>query len=151
MSTPGSTPGMSFGTPGGGTPSGSGSLAAASGIRRFVRLPPEVERILYIRNLPFKISAEELFDIFGKYGPIRQVRKGNTAETRGTAFVVYDDVYDAKAALDGLSGFNVDGRYLVILYYNKRARDKRSVVEAKKEENELLKKMYGAGVGAASK
>ena len=26
------------------------------------------------RNLPFKISAEEMYDIFGKYGAIRQIR-----------------------------------------------------------------------------
>ncbi len=39
-----------------------------------VRLPPEVNRILYVRNLPFEISTEEMYDIFGKYGPIRQIR-----------------------------------------------------------------------------
>lgn len=35
------------------------------------RLPPEVNNIIYARNLPYKISAEELYDIFGKYGPLR--------------------------------------------------------------------------------
>lgn len=39
-----------------------------------VRLPPEVNRVLYIRNLPYKITAEEMYDIFGKYGAIRQIR-----------------------------------------------------------------------------
>lgn len=39
-----------------------------------IRLPPEVNRILFVRNLPFKISPEEMYDIFGKYGPIRQIR-----------------------------------------------------------------------------
>ena len=39
-----------------------------------VRLPPEVNRILYIKNLPYKITAEEMYDIFGKYGAIRQIR-----------------------------------------------------------------------------
>lgn len=52
------------------------------------RLPPEVNRILYVRNLPFKITAEELYDIFGKYGAVYQIRLGERGkDTRGTAFV----------------------------------------------------------------
>merc|ERR1712199_113654 len=81
------------------------------------RLPPEVNRALYIRNLPFKITSEEMYDIFGKYGAIRQIRLGTSNETKGTAFVIYEDIYDAKNALDHLSGFNVCGRYLIVLYY----------------------------------
>jgi len=62
------------------------------------------------RNLPFKISSDEMYDIFGKYGPIRQIRLGSKNDTRGTAFVVYEDILDAKSACDHLSGFNVGGR-----------------------------------------
>ena len=36
--------------------------------------------------------------------------RGNAPDTRGTAFVVYEDIYDAKNALEHLSGFNVLGR-----------------------------------------
>ena len=54
---------------------------------------------------------------FGKYGAIRQIRQGNIQETRGTAYVVYEDIFDAKNACEHLSGFNVCGRYLVVLYY----------------------------------
>lgn len=43
--------------------------------------------------------------------------RGDKTDTRGTAFVVYEDIYDAKNAVDHLSGFNVCGRYLVVLYY----------------------------------
>ena len=136
----------------------------AARARQNMRLPPEVNRALYVRNLPFKITAEEMYDIFGKvrahkttlvraatfahrahadrplvsqpselvevartpltcassrlqFGAIRQMRLGNASDTRGTAFVVYEDIYDAKNALDHLSGFNVCGRYLVVLYY----------------------------------
>jgi hypothetical protein len=67
-----------------------------------------------------------MYDIFGKYGAIRQIRLGNatgtkvshrhaaaafsltipaelrprrvTAHVQGTAFVVYEDIYDAKNA-----------------------------------------------------
>ena len=42
--------------------------------RRGRRLPPEVNRILYVRNLPFGVSAEELYELFGKYGAVRQIR-----------------------------------------------------------------------------
>jgi len=45
------------------------------------------------------------------------VNSGNTPETRGSAFVIYEDIFDAKNACDHLSGFNVCNRYLVVLYY----------------------------------
>jgi pre-mRNA branch site protein p14 len=48
-----------------------------------------------------------MYDIFGKYGAIRQIRIGTNKDTRATAFVVVcEDIYDAKIAVDHLSGFN---------------------------------------------
>ncbi len=44
--------------------------------------------------------------------------QGVAKDTRGTAFVVYEDIYDAKMAVEHLSGFNVANRYLIVLYYN---------------------------------
>ena len=61
--------------------------------RVYNRLAPEVNRILYVRNLPFKISADDLYEIFGKYGAIRQIRIGNEKRTRGSAFVIYEDIF----------------------------------------------------------
>jgi len=37
-------------------------------------LPKDVNRILYVKNLPYKISSEEMYDVFGRYGAIRQIR-----------------------------------------------------------------------------
>merc|ERR1711939_430173 len=129
-------------TPATSTPGGAGSNLGNLAMRRNVRLPPEVNRILYVRNLPYKMTGDDYYDIFGRFGSLRQIRKGNTAETRGTAFVVYDDVYDAKMAMDSLSGFNVDGRYLVLLYYNDRAMRKKDNLALRKEELEHKKKLF---------
>mmetsp|Transcript_108244 Transcript_108244/g.303199 ORF Transcript_108244/g.303199 Transcript_108244/m.303199 type:complete len:129 (-) Transcript_108244:333-719(-) len=109
------------------------------------RLPPEVNRILYVRNLPFKITAEELYAIFGKYGAVYQIRLGDrNKDTRGTAFVVYEDIYDAKAAVDHLSGFNVGGRYLVVLYYQPAKFQRRAEAEEKQKELEELRRRINA-------
>lgn len=69
--------------------------------------------------------------------------RGNTPETRGTAFVVYEDIFDAKNACDHLSGFNVCNRYLVVLYYRSNKAFKGMDVEKKQEEIDALKKKYG--------
>jgi len=110
--------------------------------RSQVRLPPEVNRVLYVRNLPYKITAEEMYDIFGKYGAIRQIRVGTTPETKGTAFVVYEDIFDAKQACDHLSGFNVCNRYLVVLYYQSTKAFKKQDMEKKEEELQKMKQKY---------
>lgn len=66
--------------------------------------------------------------------------RGNSKETRGTAFVVYEDIYDAKNAVDKLSGFNVAGRYLICLYYQPSKISKKTDLNSKKEEIEKLRK-----------
>ena len=121
----------------------------AASARGAARLPPEVNRILYVRNLPYKteeaLSTEEIYDIFGKYGAIRQIRIGNRPDTRGTAFGVYEDIYDAKNAVDHLSGYNVCGRYLSVLYFQAARMQKRTEsLEQKRAELEALRKRANA-------
>ena len=55
--------------------------------------------------------------------------RGSVGKTRGTAFVVYEDIYDAKNAVDHLNGFNVAGKYLICLYYQQ---SKAAAVAARK-------------------
>ena len=127
----------------------SAAMEAAGAKSRNTRLPPEVNRILYVRNLPFNITADEMYDIFGKYGAIRQIRLGDKRDTRGTAYVVYEDIYDAKNAVDHLSGFNVANRYLIVLYYQPHKMNKKTTLSKKAEEIERLKNLakekYGVG------
>lgn len=85
-----------------------------------IRLPPEVNRILYVKNLPYNMKADELYDLFGRYGAIRQIRLGDQPTTKGSAFVVYEDIYDARNALERLQGFKVLDRFLVVQYLRQR-------------------------------
>lgn len=47
------------------------------------------------------------------YSSPSQIRQGIANNSKGTAFVVYEDVHDAKQACDKLNGFNFQNRYLV--------------------------------------
>mmetsp|Transcript_2608 Transcript_2608/g.4587 ORF Transcript_2608/g.4587 Transcript_2608/m.4587 type:complete len:142 (-) Transcript_2608:544-969(-) len=109
-----------------------------------LNLGPEVNRIVFVRNLPYKMSVDELYDLFGRYGAVFQIRLGSSATTRGTAYVVYEDIFDAKNAVENLSGFNVAGRYIVVLYHQQtklaRARLSAVVDEDGGEELENEKK-----------
>jgi pre-mRNA branch site protein p14 len=60
------------------------------------KLPPGANRILFVKNLNYQITGEDMYELFGRYGQIRQIRLGNEAKTRGTAFVVYEDVMDVR-------------------------------------------------------
>ena len=87
-----------------------------------------------------------MYDIFGKYGAIRQIRVGTANDTRGTAFVVYEDIYDAKNAVDHLSGFNVCGRYLIVLYYQAAKMQKKLDAQRQRKELEEIKEKYGVEI-----
>uniref|UniRef100_M4CPK5 RRM domain-containing protein n=1 Tax=Brassica campestris TaxID=3711 RepID=M4CPK5_BRACM len=40
------------------------------------RLPPEVNRVLYVRNLPFNITSEEMYDILWQSGTAGETHHG---------------------------------------------------------------------------
>ncbi|KAJ5815334.1 hypothetical protein N7474_007111 [Penicillium riverlandense] len=68
----------------------------------------------------------------------RQIRQGIANNSKGTAFVVYEDVHDAKQACDKLNGFNFQNRYLP----EKMARSKEDLAE-RQENLERLKQQHG--------
>jgi pre-mRNA branch site protein p14 len=90
-----------------------------------------------------------------------QIRQGIANNTKGTAFVVYEDVMDAKSACDKLNGFNFQNRYLVgtwtdtislgalsltmaVLYHQPDKMLKAANDLAERQENlEKLKKQHG--------
>eukprot|EP00388_Colpodella_angusta_P024702 GDKJ01065053.1.p1 GENE.GDKJ01065053.1~~GDKJ01065053.1.p1 ORF type:complete len:130 (+),score=13.73 GDKJ01065053.1:35-391(+) len=106
------------------------------------RLTADANRVLFVRNLPYNSSSNDLYDLFGKYGTIRQIRKGTDQDTKGTAFVIYDDIFDAQAAFKELQGFNYEQRYLSIQYYNQQKWETRKTLEAERKELETLRRQW---------
>lgn len=99
-----------------------------------VQLSPEINRINRNR------TAEEMYDIFRKSDKF-ELR--NAPETRDTALVDYDDIFDAKNAYEHLSFFNVCNWYLVVLYYQASKAFKKIYIEKKQEEIDKMKSKYG--------
>ena len=63
--------------------------------------------------------------------------------------MVYEDIYDAKNAVDHLSGFNVCGRYLVVLYYQQTKMQKRLDTEREAKELAEMRARLGIDTGDA--
>ncbi|KAK0377672.1 hypothetical protein CLIM01_04943 [Colletotrichum limetticola] len=116
------------------------------------KLAPEVNRALFVKNLSYNVTPEELFDLFGKFGPIRQVRQGIASGTKGTAFVVYEDVMDAKQACDKLNGFNFQNRYLIVLYHQpEKMLKSKEDLEARQARLAQLKTQHGPSISSSKR
>lgn len=70
--------------------------------------------------------------------------RGCEKKTKGTAYVVYEDIFDAKRAQEGLSGFNVQNRYLIVLYWNQKRQQQH--LSMKDEEAKLRRVQHQHGV-----
>ncbi|GAA6004609.1 hypothetical protein JCM10207_000954 [Rhodosporidiobolus poonsookiae] len=111
-----------------------------------IKLSPDVNRILFVKNFNYKVTGDDVYDLFGRYGSIRQVRLGREGKSKGTAFVVYEDVMDAKSAYDHLNGFHLQDRYLVVLYHKPAVAEARKLdLERRERELKELKEKHNIG------
>ena len=74
---------------------------------------------------------------------MRQIRLGDTAQTRGTAYVVYEDLQDARTACEKLSGFNFMNRYLITLYHQPEKTVSNDDIAKRQEALSAAKAKYG--------
>jgi RNA recognition motif-containing protein len=68
---------------------------------------------LFVGNLSFRTTQDELFDIFTQYGTVDNVAIINDRETgqpRGFAFVEMANADEAEAAIAALNGTELGGR-----------------------------------------
>lgn len=69
--------------------------------------------IVLVKNLPFGASTSLLYDIFGRFGTIHQIRVSDGLVPQGTCYVVYTNLESAHRAAKELNGVNFQLRYLV--------------------------------------
>jgi len=72
---------------------------------------------LYVGNLAFSMTSEELGQIFGEHGNVlsaKVITERETGRSRGFGFVEYDNRTAGEAAIRELNGKNVGGRPLVV-------------------------------------
>jgi cold-inducible RNA-binding protein len=79
---------------------------------------------LYVGNIPFSATEEELKSLFEQHGPVERVSVITDRETgrpRGFAFVEMQDQSGAESAMRALDGTDMGGRSLRV----NEAQDKR--------------------------
>jgi cold-inducible RNA-binding protein len=81
---------------------------------------------LYVGNLSYDVTENDLQDLFAGFGPVTEVNlimDRSTGRSRGFAFVTMATPEGAQAAVQGLAGKNVKGRNLTV--NEARAREER--------------------------
>lgn len=72
---------------------------------------------LYVGNLSFNTTENELEDLFGSFGSVREtalMQDKMTGKSRGFAFVTMSTDEEAAAAAEGLNGKPFGGRNLIV-------------------------------------
>jgi RNA recognition motif-containing protein len=72
---------------------------------------------IYVANIPFKASEQELKGLFEEYGEVSSAKiimDKVTQRSRGFGFIEMSDDASARQAINSLNGFNFLGKTLVV-------------------------------------
>jgi len=78
---------------------------------------------IFVGNLPFRMSAQDVEKLFAAYGDIRAVRViqcPQTGRSRGFGFVDMPDRQQAREAISILNGYEIQGRPISVNIANPR-------------------------------
>ena len=82
---------------------------------------------IYVGNLPFKITVDDLSGMFGEFGAVADaviINDRDTGRSKGFGFVEMSEDHAAKEAIDTLNGKALEGRALTV--NEARPREERS-------------------------
>jgi RNA recognition motif-containing protein len=93
---------------------------------------------IYLGNVDFKVSEEQLSNLFAEYGEVKSVKiitDKLTGRSKGFAFVEMPNDPEAKEAISNLNGYMLNNRELSVS------------VARPKEERKPFRNDYGGGGG----
>jgi hypothetical protein len=70
---------------------------------------------IYVGNLPYSATEEDVTGLFAAYGPVERVKiitDRETGRSKGFAFVTLGDQSQLNAAIEALNGYDYQGRAL---------------------------------------
>ncbi len=80
---------------------------------------------IYVGNLSFNTSSNDLQTLFGEHGEVTKAQVINDRETgrsRGFGFVEMSSAESAQTAINALNGHSLDGRNLTVNLAKERSR-----------------------------
>lgn len=72
---------------------------------------------IYVGNLDFKLSEQELIDLFSEFGEVESARiitDKYSGRSKGFGFVTMEDSAEANEAIEALNGREVNSRPLTV-------------------------------------
>jgi RNA recognition motif-containing protein len=72
---------------------------------------------IYVGNLPWSISDQELADAFGAYGNVEKasiISDRDSGRSKGFGFVTMNDADEANKAIEAMNGAEMGGRNLKV-------------------------------------
>jgi RNA recognition motif-containing protein len=80
-------------------------------------VPQSNPKKLFVGNLPYSTTEDVLTELFSPFGEIVELRvifDRATGRSKGIAFVEYATEDQANKAIDAMSGYELDGRALIV-------------------------------------
>ena len=84
---------------------------------RKISMDQQNPKKLYIGNLPYSVTEDQLRDLFSQFGEIvdlKLITDKMSGRSRGIAFVEYTSDEDANKAIEATNNTELDGRAIVV-------------------------------------
>ena len=83
---------------------------------------------IYVGNLSYEVTEEDLkkaFDTFGEVNTVKVIKDNFTGRSKGFGFVEMPDKAEAQSAIEGLNGKELQGRSLNVSEARPRSEGRR--------------------------